>query len=82
MLAGGATVPRGLPVPGADLDGVHQAMEYLPLANRAVAEPAGAGAADEPADLGAARRGTWSSSAAATPAPTAWAPRYGRAPRR
>jgi glutamate synthase (NADPH/NADH) small chain len=38
VLAGGATVPRGLPVPGADLDGVHQAMEYLPLANRAVAE--------------------------------------------
>jgi glutamate synthase (NADPH/NADH) small chain len=42
VLAGGATVPRGLPVPGADLDGVHQAMEYLPASNRAVtrrAEP-------------------------------------------
>jgi glutamate synthase (NADPH/NADH) small chain len=37
VLAGGATVPRGLPVPGAGLDGIHQAMEYLPLANRAVA---------------------------------------------
>jgi glutamate synthase (NADPH/NADH) small chain len=36
VLAGGARVPRGLPVPGAGLDGVHQAMEYLPLANRAV----------------------------------------------
>jgi glutamate synthase (NADPH/NADH) small chain len=36
VLAGGATVPRGLPVPGADLDGIHQAMEYLPAANRAV----------------------------------------------
>jgi glutamate synthase (NADPH/NADH) small chain len=36
VLAGGATIPRGLPVPGADLPGVHQAMEYLPLANRAV----------------------------------------------
>ena len=36
VLAGGATVPRGLPVPGADLAGIHQAMEYLPLANRAV----------------------------------------------
>jgi glutamate synthase (NADPH) small chain len=35
VLAGGATVPRGLPVPGAGLAGVHQAMEYLPLANRA-----------------------------------------------
>ena len=27
---------RGLPVPGAGLAGVHQAMEFLPLANRAV----------------------------------------------
>jgi glutamate synthase (NADPH) small chain len=43
VLAGGATVPRGLPVPGAGLAGIHQAMDYLPLANRAVggvAEPA------------------------------------------
>jgi glutamate synthase (NADPH/NADH) small chain len=38
VLAGGCTVPRGLPVPGAGLDGIHQAMEYLPLANRAVAD--------------------------------------------
>jgi glutamate synthase (NADPH) small chain len=37
VLAGGCTVPRGLPVPGAGLDGIHQAMEYLPLANREVA---------------------------------------------
>jgi glutamate synthase (NADPH) small chain len=36
VLAGGATIPRGLPVPGADLDGVHQAMDYLPASNRAV----------------------------------------------
>ncbi|MGE5285822.1 MAG: glutamate synthase subunit beta [Micromonosporaceae bacterium] len=34
VLAGGATVARDLPVPGRDLDGIHQAMEYLPLANR------------------------------------------------
>ena len=34
VLAGGATVSRDLPVPGRELDGVHQAMEYLPLANR------------------------------------------------
>ncbi len=34
VLAGGATVPRDLPVPGRDLDGIHQAMEYLPPANR------------------------------------------------
>jgi glutamate synthase (NADPH) small chain len=47
VLAGGATVPRGLPVPGAGLPGVHQAMEYLPLANRAVAA-AGDGPVAEP----------------------------------
>ena len=34
VLAGGATVWRDLPVPGRDLNGIHQAMEYLPLANR------------------------------------------------
>ncbi len=43
VLACGATVPRGLPVPGADLAGIYQAMEYLPLANRAVAAAEGAG---------------------------------------
>ena len=42
VLACGATVPRGLPVPGSDLAGIHQAMEYLPLANRAVAAADGA----------------------------------------
>ena len=47
VLAGGATVPRGLPVPGADLDGIHQAMEYLPMSNRAVA--AGGGRPADPA---------------------------------
>lgn len=34
ILAVGSTVPRDLPVPGRELGGVHQAMEYLPLANR------------------------------------------------
>jgi glutamate synthase (NADPH) small chain len=37
VLACGATVPRGLAAPGAELAGIHQAMEYLPLANKAVA---------------------------------------------
>jgi glutamate synthase (NADPH) small chain len=37
VLAGGATIARGLPVPGADAGGIHQAMEYLPASNRAVA---------------------------------------------
>ena len=34
VLAGGARVPRDLPVPGRELAGIHQAMEYLPLSNR------------------------------------------------
>ena len=34
VLAAGARVPRDLPVPGRSLGGIHQAMEYLPLANR------------------------------------------------
>jgi glutamate synthase (NADPH/NADH) small chain len=43
MLAGGATVARGLPMPGADADGIHQAMEYLTPSNRAVNEAAASG---------------------------------------
>ncbi|MEI2764619.1 MAG: glutamate synthase subunit beta [Dermatophilaceae bacterium] len=35
VLAIGATVPRELPVPGRDLGGIHQAMDYLPQGNRA-----------------------------------------------
>ncbi|MGH3958678.1 glutamate synthase subunit beta [Mycobacterium sp.] len=34
VLAGGATAWRDLPVGGRELDGIHQAMEYLPWANR------------------------------------------------
>ena len=37
VLCGGARVPRDLPLPGRSLAGIHQAMEYLPLANRVVA---------------------------------------------
>ncbi len=36
-LTGGAEVPRDLPVPGRELDGVHFAMEFLPQQNRVVA---------------------------------------------
>jgi glutamate synthase (NADPH/NADH) small chain len=35
VLAGGATDWRDLPIPGRELDGVYQAMEYLPWANKA-----------------------------------------------
>ncbi|GAA4616881.1 glutamate synthase subunit beta [Actinoallomurus liliacearum] len=34
VLAGGATAWRDLKVPGRELDGIHQAMEYLPPANK------------------------------------------------
>jgi hypothetical protein len=66
---------RDLPVPGRELAGIHQAMEYLPWANKV-----------QEGDLAESpimpRASTWSSSAAATPAPTAWAPRTARVPRR
>lgn len=35
VIATGATVPRDLPIPGRELKGIHQAMTYLPQANRA-----------------------------------------------
>ncbi len=34
VLAGGATAARDLSIPGRELKGIHQAMEFLPLANR------------------------------------------------
>src|SRR5690606_31284436 len=37
VIATGATVPRDLPIPGRDLDGVHFAMEYLVESNHATA---------------------------------------------
>jgi glutamate synthase (NADPH/NADH) small chain len=35
VLAVGSTIGRDLPVPGRELAGIHQAMEYLPQSNRA-----------------------------------------------
>jgi len=35
VIATGSTVGRDLPVPGRELGGIHQAMEFLPQANRA-----------------------------------------------
>jgi len=37
VLAGGAEQPRDLPVSGRELDGIHFAMDFLPLQNRRVA---------------------------------------------
>ena len=34
VLAGGATASRDLPIPGREMLGIHQAMEYLPIGNR------------------------------------------------
>ena len=42
LLAGGAELPRDLPVEGRDLDGIHYAMNFLPQQNRRVSgEPQG-----------------------------------------
>src|SRR5262245_11298080 len=41
VLAGGAEQPRDLPIPGRNLDGVHFAMEFLPLQNKRVAGDVG-----------------------------------------
>jgi len=51
VLAGGATVRRDLPIDGRELNGIHQAMDYLPLANR-VQE----GDLDEPAIVATGKR--------------------------
>ncbi|HZQ74304.1 MAG TPA: glutamate synthase subunit beta [Burkholderiales bacterium] len=37
VIAAGAEQPRDLPIPGRELDGVHYAMEFLPLQNKRVA---------------------------------------------
>jgi glutamate synthase (NADPH/NADH) small chain len=37
VLAGGATQPRDLPIPGRELKGIHFAMEFLPQQNKVVA---------------------------------------------
>ena len=53
MIATGARVPRDLPVPGRELDGVHFAMEYLYGRNRWVAREHGPqmpGAPEPPAN--------------------------------
>ncbi|MDX2196523.1 MAG: glutamate synthase subunit beta [Cytophagales bacterium] len=37
VLTGGSTIPRDIPIPGRNLQGVHFAMEFLPQQNRRVA---------------------------------------------
>jgi glutamate synthase (NADPH/NADH) small chain len=52
VLAGGATAPRDLPVPGRELRGIHFAMEYLTESNRRCEGDAVA-ALDDPAAISA-----------------------------
>ena len=47
VLAGGATAWRDLAIPGRDLDGIHQAMEFLPWGNRQALGELDATATDE-----------------------------------
>ena len=74
VLAGGATLPRDLPVPGRELGGVHLAMEYLKPSN--LVQEGGL-----PRRPSTPRASASSSSGAATPGPTAWARRTARARR-
>ena len=68
----GSRVPRDLPVPGRELEGVHFAMDYLYARNRRVSCERPDAAGHDPADAASPPRArTSSSSAAATPAPTA-----------
>ena len=56
VLATGSRVPRDLPVPGRELDGVHFAMEYLFQRNRWVARELGPQVAGAPAPPAPPRR--------------------------
>ena len=75
VLAGGATAWRDLPIPGRELDGIHQAMEFLPWANRVQNGDPVVDERRSAADHRARTRRS-SSSAVATPARTAWAPSH------
>ena len=48
MVATGSRVPRDLPVPGRELDGVHYAMEYLYERARSIADEVGTAGALAP----------------------------------
>jgi hypothetical protein len=73
VLATGATKPRDLPIPGRELKGIHFAMDFLTANTKAILDSTRTAASLTPP----AR--TSSSSAAATPARTASAPRCGTA---
>ncbi len=76
VLAGGSTIPRDLNAPGRDLKGVHFAMDFLK--NQINGQPIPSQAFSAATNMIPVGK-RWSSSAAATPAPTAWARPTGRA---
>jgi glutamate synthase (NADPH/NADH) small chain len=73
----GSTLPRELPIPGRELEGIHFAMDFLCVQNRILAGDAVDAAAAGMLSAGAS---TWWSSAGGTRAATAWARRTARAP--
>ena len=87
VLCGGATKPRDLVVPGRELKGIHFAMDFLTQNTQTLLDSAACGVAHPGTGSNAKpqarfiRAKTSSSSAAATPAPTASAPRCGTAAR-
>ncbi|MDQ3433140.1 MAG: glutamate synthase subunit beta [Actinomycetota bacterium] len=58
VVAVGSRVERPLEIPGADLDGVHYAMDYLYQRNRAVARQEGRGGGAQPEREGRSAAGT------------------------
>ncbi|EUA43713.1 putative glutamate synthase, small subunit [Mycobacterium xenopi 3993] len=77
VLAGGATAWRELPIPGRDLDGIHQAMEYLPWANRVQEGDDVLGPDGEPPITAKGKKVVIIGGG--TPAPTVWARCTGKA---
>ena len=81
VLAGGATAWRDLPIPGRELEGIYQAMEYLPWGNRVQERRSDVARRRRRSRRSPPRTRRSSSSAAVTPGPTAWVPHTVRARR-
>ena len=60
IVATGARAARELPLPGRELAGVHPAMDYLYVRNRAVAAGRAPGAGGRRPRISAHRPATWS----------------------
>ena len=73
VMAGGASWPRDLKIPGRELGGIHFAMDYLTFRTSAVKATR-----SQPTNSSRRRASVSSSSAGAIRAPTAWGPCIGR----